>query len=160
MQNTFSLSQKEKKKEKWFRPARALSAPRGPPLLGATLSFKKTIARTCVPQEWKSSPFHSHGGMEKSENRPFSLPPSPSVSSALPSLLRKKKNDIHTRLYISFFCLQFHQTLLTYMRNKVWEFHFYVANDWPEVPVCLHFPGMTLSVSTAFCPLRGSLPSR
>lgn len=49
-------------------------------------------------------------------------------------------------LYFS--CSQFHQTLLTYMRNKVWEFHFYVANDWPEVPVCLHFPGMTLSVSS------------
>ncbi|XP_014210035.1 uncharacterized protein LOC106640486 [Copidosoma floridanum] len=41
--------------------------------------------------------------------------------------------------------LKFHQTLLTYMRNRVWEFHFYVANDWPEVPMCLHFPGMTLS---------------
>ncbi|KAG8035041.1 hypothetical protein G9C98_001531 [Cotesia typhae] len=41
--------------------------------------------------------------------------------------------------------LKFHQTVLTYMKNKVWEFNFYVANDWPEVPVCLHFPGMTLS---------------
>ncbi|KAJ8668143.1 hypothetical protein QAD02_009806 [Eretmocerus hayati] len=41
--------------------------------------------------------------------------------------------------------LKFHQTLLTYMRNKVWEFYFYVANDWPNDPVCLHFPGMTLS---------------
>ncbi|XP_031787670.1 uncharacterized protein LOC100114973 isoform X1 [Nasonia vitripennis] len=55
--------------------------------------------------------------------------------------------------------LKFHQTLLTYIRNKVWEFHFYVANDWPEVPVCLHFPGMTLSCHGllyesvgAFCP--------
>lgn len=42
---------------------------------------------------------------------------------------------------------QFHQTLLTYMHDKVWNFYFYVANDWPEVPVCLHFPGMTLTVS-------------
>ncbi|XP_011494789.1 PREDICTED: uncharacterized protein LOC105359795 isoform X2 [Ceratosolen solmsi marchali] len=41
--------------------------------------------------------------------------------------------------------LKFHQTLLTYMRKNVWEFHFYVANNWPEVPVSLHFPGMTLS---------------
>ncbi|XP_012222372.1 uncharacterized protein [Linepithema humile] len=41
--------------------------------------------------------------------------------------------------------LKFHQTVLTYMRNRVWEFHFYVANDWPEDAICLHFPGMTLS---------------
>ncbi|XP_029670323.1 uncharacterized protein LOC115239758 [Formica exsecta] len=41
--------------------------------------------------------------------------------------------------------LKFHQTILTYMRDRVWEFHFYVANDWPEDAICLHFPGMTLS---------------
>ncbi|XP_054009394.1 uncharacterized protein LOC128892843 [Hylaeus anthracinus] len=41
--------------------------------------------------------------------------------------------------------LKFHQTLLTYTRDKVWDFHFYVANDWPEAAICLHFPGMTLS---------------
>lgn len=41
--------------------------------------------------------------------------------------------------------LKFHQTVLTYMKHRVWEFHFYVANEWPEVPVCLHFPGMTLA---------------
>lgn len=41
--------------------------------------------------------------------------------------------------------LKFHQTLLTYMRDRVWDFHFYVANDWPEAAICLHFPGMTLS---------------
>ncbi|RLU22478.1 hypothetical protein DMN91_004756 [Ooceraea biroi] len=41
--------------------------------------------------------------------------------------------------------LKFHQTVLTYMRDRVWEFHFYVANDWPEDAICLHFPGMTLS---------------
>lgn len=45
------------------------------------------------------------------------------------------------------FSAQFHQTLLTYMRDKVWDFHFYVANGWPEDAICLHFPGMTLSVS-------------
>ncbi|XP_066587256.1 uncharacterized protein [Prorops nasuta] len=31
------------------------------------------------------------------------------------------------------------------MRDRVWDFHFYVAYDWPEDPICLHFPGMTLS---------------
>ncbi|XP_076644614.1 uncharacterized protein LOC143354424 [Halictus rubicundus] len=41
--------------------------------------------------------------------------------------------------------LKFHQTLLTYTRDKVWDFHFYVANGWPEDAICLHFPGMTLS---------------
>ncbi|KAK2585987.1 hypothetical protein KPH14_010560 [Odynerus spinipes] len=41
--------------------------------------------------------------------------------------------------------LKFHQTLLTYMKDKVWEFYFYVANGWPDEPLCLHFPGMTLS---------------
>ncbi|XP_032691080.1 uncharacterized protein LOC116853883 [Odontomachus brunneus] len=41
--------------------------------------------------------------------------------------------------------LKFHQTVLTYMRDRVWEFHFYVAKDWPEDIICLHFPGMTLS---------------
>ncbi|XP_012531732.1 uncharacterized protein LOC105834065 [Monomorium pharaonis] len=41
--------------------------------------------------------------------------------------------------------LKFQQTVLTYMRDRVWEFHFYVANDWPEDAICLHFPGMTLS---------------
>lgn len=41
--------------------------------------------------------------------------------------------------------LKFHQTLLTYMRNRVWEFHFYVANGWPDETICIHFPGMTLS---------------
>ncbi|XP_043671207.1 uncharacterized protein LOC122630606 isoform X1 [Vespula pensylvanica] len=41
--------------------------------------------------------------------------------------------------------LKFHQTLLTYMKDKVWEFYFYVPNEWPNVQICLHFPGMTLS---------------
>ncbi|CAK9800429.1 hypothetical protein ANTQUA_LOCUS2447 [Anthophora quadrimaculata] len=41
--------------------------------------------------------------------------------------------------------LKFHQTLLTYMLDRVWDFHFYVANGWPDDAICLHFPGMTLS---------------
>ncbi|XP_060828617.1 uncharacterized protein LOC132913944 isoform X2 [Bombus pascuorum] len=41
--------------------------------------------------------------------------------------------------------LKFHQTLLTYMHDRVWDFNFYVANNWPEDAICLHFPGMTLS---------------
>ncbi|XP_014600062.1 PREDICTED: uncharacterized protein LOC106784730 isoform X1 [Polistes canadensis] len=41
--------------------------------------------------------------------------------------------------------LKFHQTLLTYMKDKVWEFYFYVPNEWPNIQICLHFPGMTLS---------------
>ncbi|XP_017885571.1 uncharacterized protein LOC108628272 [Ceratina calcarata] len=41
--------------------------------------------------------------------------------------------------------LKFHQTLLTYMQDRIWDFHFYVANDWPDDAICLHFPGMTLS---------------
>ncbi|XP_003691702.1 uncharacterized protein LOC100871763 isoform X1 [Apis florea] len=41
--------------------------------------------------------------------------------------------------------LKFHQTLLTYMNDRVWDFNFYVANDWPDDEICLHFPGMTLS---------------
>ncbi|XP_076761951.1 uncharacterized protein LOC143429952 [Xylocopa sonorina] len=41
--------------------------------------------------------------------------------------------------------LKFHQTVLTYIRDRVWDFHFYVANNWPDDTICLHFPGMTLS---------------
>ncbi|XP_076681418.1 glycine N-acyltransferase-like protein 3 isoform X2 [Andrena cerasifolii] len=41
--------------------------------------------------------------------------------------------------------LKFHQTLLTYTRDRVWDFNFYVADDWPRDAICLHFPGMTLS---------------
>ncbi|XP_011056239.1 PREDICTED: uncharacterized protein LOC105147134 isoform X1 [Acromyrmex echinatior] len=41
--------------------------------------------------------------------------------------------------------LKFQQTVLTYIQDRVWEFHFYVANNWPEDAICLHFPGMTLS---------------
>ncbi|XP_043522520.1 uncharacterized protein LOC122535228 [Frieseomelitta varia] len=41
--------------------------------------------------------------------------------------------------------LKFHQTLLTYIQDRVWDFNFYVANNWPDDAICLHFPGMTLS---------------
>lgn len=42
---------------------------------------------------------------------------------------------------------QFHQTLRTYLYDRVWDFYFYVNKDWPERPVILHFPGMTATVS-------------
>lgn len=42
---------------------------------------------------------------------------------------------------------QFHQTLKTYLNDRVWDFHFYVAKNWPDQPVILHFPGMTKTVS-------------
>ncbi|KAG8305904.1 hypothetical protein J6590_059540 [Homalodisca vitripennis] len=38
---------------------------------------------------------------------------------------------------------QFHQTLRTYLNDRVWDFYFYVSKEWPDQPVCLHFPGMT-----------------
>nr|CAD7392519.1 unnamed protein product [Timema cristinae] len=40
---------------------------------------------------------------------------------------------------------RFHQTLKTFLNDRVWDFYFYVNKSWPEEPVCLHFPGMTLS---------------
>ena len=43
--------------------------------------------------------------------------------------------------------LQFHQTLKTYLNDRVWDFYFYVSKTWPETRVCVHFPGMTSSVS-------------
>ncbi|XP_011552042.3 uncharacterized protein LOC105383649 [Plutella xylostella] len=56
--------------------------------------------------------------------------------------------------------LKFHQTIQTYLNNKVWDFHFYVAKNWPEDPICLHFPGSTGTPNseniyesvTIFCP--------
>lgn len=35
----------------------------------------------------------------------------------------------------------------------MWDFHFYVAKNWPEDPICLHFPGCTSTVSTSFIKL-------
>ncbi|XP_073955651.1 uncharacterized protein [Choristoneura fumiferana] len=56
-------------------------------------------------------------------------------------------------------CVWFHQTIQTYRNNKVWDFHFYVAKNWPEDPICLHFPGCTSTPNkdifesvTVFCP--------
>ncbi|GBP19190.1 hypothetical protein EVAR_11512_1 [Eumeta japonica] len=39
--------------------------------------------------------------------------------------------------------LKFHQTIKTYLNNRVWDFNFYVAKTWPEDPICVHFPGCT-----------------
>ncbi|XP_071055354.1 uncharacterized protein [Onthophagus taurus] len=39
--------------------------------------------------------------------------------------------------------IKFHQTLKTYLNDRVWDFHFYVPKNWPEEKVVLHFPGMT-----------------
>ncbi|CAH1119037.1 unnamed protein product [Phaedon cochleariae] len=55
--------------------------------------------------------------------------------------------------------LKFHQTLRTYLKDRVWEFHFYVTKTWPDQAVILHFPGMTKSPNgklyesfSVFCP--------
>ncbi|XP_030021197.2 uncharacterized protein LOC115440845 isoform X2 [Manduca sexta] len=60
--------------------------------------------------------------------------------------------------------LKFHQTIQTFLNNKVWDFHFYVAKNWPEDPICLHFPGCTSTPNshniyesvTVFCPSERS----
>uniref|UniRef100_A0A182IVQ0 Uncharacterized protein n=1 Tax=Anopheles atroparvus TaxID=41427 RepID=A0A182IVQ0_ANOAO len=39
--------------------------------------------------------------------------------------------------------LKFHQTIQTYLNDRVWQFQFYRAKTWPEDPVCLHFAGCT-----------------
>ncbi|XP_061397067.1 uncharacterized protein LOC133332705 [Musca vetustissima] len=41
--------------------------------------------------------------------------------------------------------LKFHQTIRTYLNDRVWDFKFYVSKDWPEKPIILHFPGCTLT---------------
>lgn len=41
--------------------------------------------------------------------------------------------------------LKFHQTIKTYLNDRVWQFYFYVSKNWPEDPICLHFPGCTLT---------------
>uniref|UniRef100_A0A1L8DBI1 N-acetyltransferase domain-containing protein n=1 Tax=Nyssomyia neivai TaxID=330878 RepID=A0A1L8DBI1_9DIPT len=55
--------------------------------------------------------------------------------------------------------LKFHQTVKTYLNNRVWQFYFYVSKNWPEEPICLHFPGCTLTPNNRiyesfgiFCP--------
>ncbi|XP_055386702.1 uncharacterized protein LOC129615482 [Condylostylus longicornis] len=55
--------------------------------------------------------------------------------------------------------LKFHETIKTYLNDRVWQFYFYVSNKWPEEPICLHFPGCTLTPNNniyesiaIFCP--------
>ncbi|XP_019870155.1 uncharacterized protein LOC109598692 [Aethina tumida] len=55
--------------------------------------------------------------------------------------------------------IKFHQTLKTFLNDRVWDFHFYVSKSWPDEPVILHFPGMTLTPNgktyesfSVFCP--------
>ncbi|KAJ9596461.1 hypothetical protein L9F63_012500, partial [Diploptera punctata] len=55
--------------------------------------------------------------------------------------------------------LKFHQTLKTYLNDRVWDFYFYVSKTWPDTRVCIHFPGMTSSPNgrlyeslSIFCP--------
>ncbi|KAJ3665334.1 hypothetical protein Zmor_000833 [Zophobas morio] len=55
--------------------------------------------------------------------------------------------------------IKFHQTLKTYLNDRVWDFHFYVTKTWPDQPVILHFPGMTSTPNgkiyesfSVFCP--------
>ncbi|VEN59755.1 unnamed protein product [Callosobruchus maculatus] len=55
--------------------------------------------------------------------------------------------------------IKFHQTLKTFLKDRVWEFYFYVTKTWPEQAVILHFPGMTKTPNnklyesfSVFCP--------
>ncbi|XP_055620004.1 uncharacterized protein LOC129764681 isoform X2 [Toxorhynchites rutilus septentrionalis] len=55
--------------------------------------------------------------------------------------------------------MKFHQTIRTYLSDRIWQFHFYVSKSWPKDVVCLHFPGCTLTPSNKmyesvgiFCP--------
>ncbi|XP_055594034.1 uncharacterized protein LOC129745146 [Uranotaenia lowii] len=41
--------------------------------------------------------------------------------------------------------IKFHQTIQTYLKDKIWHFYFYISKTWPEDAVCLHFPGCTLT---------------
>ncbi|KAF6213729.1 hypothetical protein GE061_011451 [Apolygus lucorum] len=57
------------------------------------------------------------------------------------------------------YSLKIHQTIRTYLRDRVWDFNFYVAKSWPEDPIILHFPGQTCTPCgyinesfTVFCP--------
>ncbi|CAO1392397.1 unnamed protein product [Diamesa hyperborea] len=58
------------------------------------------------------------------------------------------------------YALKFHQTIQTYLNDRVWQFYFYVSKNWPEDQVCLHFPGCTLTPNHQiyesfgfFCPI-------
>ncbi|CAD7082020.1 unnamed protein product [Hermetia illucens] len=57
--------------------------------------------------------------------------------------------------------IKFHQTIRTYLNDRIWDFYFYVTKDWPETPICLHFPGCTLTPNDniyesfgIFCPTK------
>ncbi|XP_050101063.1 uncharacterized protein LOC126581444 [Anopheles aquasalis] len=41
------------------------------------------------------------------------------------------------------YSLKFHETIKTYLNDRVWHFQFYRAKTWPDDPICLHFPGCT-----------------
>ncbi|XP_038114320.1 uncharacterized protein LOC119768052 isoform X3 [Culex quinquefasciatus] len=43
------------------------------------------------------------------------------------------------------YSIKFHQTIRTYLKDKVWQFYFYISKAWPEDPICLHFPGCTFT---------------
>lgn len=68
--------------------------------------------------------------------------------------LRQKRSSRTSHVFASqgrtsnswtFMCLQFHQTIKTYLFHRVWQFHFYVSKNWPDEEICLHFPGCTLT---------------
>uniref|UniRef100_A0A8D8P6D2 (northern house mosquito) hypothetical protein n=1 Tax=Culex pipiens TaxID=7175 RepID=A0A8D8P6D2_CULPI len=44
------------------------------------------------------------------------------------------------------YSIKFHQTIRTYLKDKVWQFYFYISKAWPEDPICLHFPGCTFTL--------------
>lgn len=58
-----------------------------------------------------------------------------------------KEEDLHEVLKVLEkyfpFAIKFHQTIRTYLKDKIWQFHFYISKTWPEDPICLHFPGCT-----------------
>ncbi|XP_058833666.1 uncharacterized protein LOC131691360 [Topomyia yanbarensis] len=60
-----------------------------------------------------------------------------------------KEADLHNILKVleKYFphSVKFHQTIRTYLTDRIWQFHFYVCKTWPTDPVCLHFPGCTLT---------------
>lgn len=41
--------------------------------------------------------------------------------------------------------IKFHQTIKTYLKDRIWIFNFYISKTWPDDPICLHFPGCTFT---------------
>lgn len=62
-------------------------------------------------------------------------------------LLETTRSQFNKIINYFYFKLQFHQTIKTYLNDRVWRFQFYRAKTWPQDPVCLHFPGCTYTVS-------------